>query len=76
MTRDEAVEELEQRLSTLRFIGGSYADCVNGEALEMAIEALKQQDKRCKICKYLHDINSRVFEYYCPNCGTHMEVRE
>lgn len=40
MTREEAIKELEQRLSTLKFIGGSYVDCVNGEAIEMAIEAL------------------------------------
>ena len=46
------------------------------EAKKMALEALKQQDKRCKICKYFHDINSRVFEYYCPNCGAKMEVLE
>ena len=45
-------------------------------ALEMAIEAVKQQDKRCKICKYFHNINSRIFDYYCPNCGAHMEVME
>lgn len=44
MTREEAIKELEQRLSTLKFIGGSYVDCVNGEAIEMAIEALKQQE--------------------------------
>ena len=42
MTREEAIKELEQRLSTLKFIGGSYVDCVNGEAIEMAIEALKK----------------------------------
>lgn len=46
------------------------------EAKKMAIEALKQQDKRCKICKYFHDINIRVFNYYCPNCGAKMEVVE
>lgn len=51
MTREEAIEELEQRLSTLRFVGGTYVDCVNGEALEMAVEALEHQEIiRCKDC--------------------------
>lgn len=45
MTREEAIKELEQRLSTLKFIGGSYVDCVNGEAIEKAIEALKQSER-------------------------------
>jgi predicted RNA-binding Zn-ribbon protein involved in translation (DUF1610 family) len=63
----------------VRMLRGLYLLAENQEekeAILMAIEALKQQDKRCKICKYFHDINSRVFEYYCPNCGAHMEVRE
>lgn len=46
------------------------------EAKEKAIEALEQQDKRCKICKYFYNINIRLFEYYCPNCGAKMEVLE
>ena len=46
------------------------------EALRMAIKALKQQDTRCKICEDLYNIKSRVFEYYCPNCGAKMEVLE
>lgn len=73
MTREEAIEVLEIILEEYRDCG-IFAPRL--PALDMAIEALKQQDKRCKICKYFHDINSRVFEYYCPNCGTHMEVRK
>ena len=53
MEREEAIEELEQRLSTLKILGGSYVDCVNGEAIKVAIEALKQPEIiRCKDCLY------------------------
>ena len=60
MTREEAIEELEQRVSVMKFLDYSYVDCINGEALEMALEALKEQSKtpdvvevvRCKNCKY------------------------
>lgn len=70
MTRQEAIGHLKNIKDEHEY----FPD--DKEALNMAIEALKQQDKRCKICKYIHNINSRVFEYYCPNCGAHMEVRE
>lgn len=69
MTREEAIETL------INSIPGRCGGQLK-KAVEMAIEALKQQDKRCKICKYFHNINSRVFEYYCPNCGAKMEVLE
>ena len=43
MTREEAIEELKQRVSNMKFVDETYVDCVNGEALEMAIEALEKQ---------------------------------
>lgn len=57
MTREEAIEELTQRTEVFKCLHKTYVDCVDGEALEMAIEALKEQSKttevvRCKDCKW------------------------
>lgn len=59
MTREEAIEELTQRTEVFKCLHKTYVDCVDGEALEMAIEALKEQSKttevevvRCNDCKW------------------------
>lgn len=87
MTIEEAIKELEQRLSTLKFIGGSYVDCVNGEAIEMAMEALRNPEKQfakwiedgyedwyptCSYCGYM----SQEEFNYCPYCGAKMKEGE
>ena len=75
MTRKEAIKELEQRLSTLKFICGSYVDCVNGEAIEKAIEVLTkieaiqeiidmpfewEQDDRCRYAKIVNIVRKNL----------------
>ena len=76
MTSEEAIETIRILLSRAEELDGPNLLPDEEEALEMAIEALKQQNKRCKICEYFHNINSRLFTYYCPNCGTKMEVEQ
>lgn len=44
MTREEAIKEIEDRVQTTEYIGGNYVDCVDIEALRMAIEALQRSD--------------------------------
>ena len=46
MTREEAIQILEQRLSAAKYLDYSYIDCVDAEALEMAIEALKEPERK------------------------------
>ena len=42
MTREEALRRLEQNLSIMKFVDDVFADCVDGEALEIAVEALRE----------------------------------
>lgn len=89
MTREEAIDELEQRLSTLKFVGGSYVDCVNGEALEMAIEALEQPEQKkakwiknedgtwsCSLCHSWISYDQHYYARYCLYCSAKMEREE
>lgn len=89
MTREEAIEELEQRLSTLRFVGGTYVDCVNGEALEMAVEVLKRPERKtgkwkkndngtysCSLCQSWIPSEQHYYAKYCLHCGAKMEGEE
>ena len=51
MTREEAIKEIEDRVQTTEYIGGNYVDCVDIEALRMAVSALQQPEiVRCKDC--------------------------
>lgn len=43
MTNAEAIEEIKSRISTTEYVGGSYVDCVDLEALKLAIKALEAQ---------------------------------
>ena len=51
MTKDEAVSIIEDRVRVTEYVESSYVDCVDIEALKMAIEALRQPEiVRCKDC--------------------------
>lgn len=53
MTREEAIKEIEDRVQTTEYIDGNYVDCVDIEALKMAITALQQPEiVRCEDCKF------------------------
>lgn len=65
MTREEAIKELKQRLSTLKFTGGSYVDCVNGEAIETVIDALKAGDVE-KLQRQMYKAAANSFEWQIP----------
>ena len=44
MTREEAVSIIEDRVRVTEYVESSYVDCVDIEALKMAIEALRQPE--------------------------------
>jgi hypothetical protein len=43
MTREEALTEIKERVHVTEYVGSSYVDCVDIEALRMAISALETQ---------------------------------
>lgn len=47
MTRDEAVSIIKERIDVTEYVGSSYVDCVDIEALRAAIKALEQPES-CK----------------------------
>lgn len=73
MTREEAIEILEQRLSNAKYVDDAYVDCVDGEALNIAIEALKQPERKHGkwIVRHRHEHYSSGKPYdedVCPFC--------
>lgn len=53
MTRKEALQEIVERVRSTEYVDSAYVDCVDIEALKMAIEALtKPEIVRCKDCKH------------------------
>lgn len=46
MTKEEAIKEIEDRIQTTEYVGGSYVDCVDIEALRMAVSALRQPERK------------------------------
>ena len=45
MTIEEALTEIKERIHITEYVGSNYVDCVNIEALRMAIEALKNSEQ-------------------------------
>lgn len=45
MTIEEALTEIKERIHITEYVGSNYVDCVNIEALRMAIEALKNSER-------------------------------
>ena len=50
MTREEAVSIIEDRIRVTEYVESSYVDCVDIEALRMAIKALKQPEPQWIPC--------------------------
>ena len=66
MTREEAVHRIENHIAVHRI--GLYPHIKLGEALDMAIEALKEPEiVHCKDCKYW--IRTRIGEEELNQCG-------
>ena len=65
MTLENALEKLERCLSRMKYVDDVYADCVDGEALEIAAEALKKQ-----IGAKPHKVRWDAWEILveCPQC--------
>lgn len=53
MTREEAIRHLANKIGYYKSFGEISADAVSVEALEMAIEALKEPKARCLNCDHL-----------------------
>ena len=51
MTREEALQEIVERVRSTEYVDSAYVDCVDIEALRIAIEALKTKIVRCRDCK-------------------------
>ena len=60
MTREEAIDEITERIGSALFVDNSYADCVSIDALKMAIKALEQPEpiNPCTVCQ----------EFDCSGC--------
>lgn len=53
MTREEAVSIIKERIHLTEYIESSYVDCVDIEALRIAIEALERPPViRCGECEH------------------------
>ena len=50
MTREEAVSIIKERIHVTEYVESSYVDCVDIEALRMAIKALEQPEQRWIPC--------------------------
>lgn len=48
MTIEEALTEIKERIHITEYVGSNYVDCVNIEALRMAIEALKNSERKAE----------------------------
>ena len=61
MTREEAVSIIEERIHVTEYVGSSYVDCVDIEALRIAIKALEQEqpEQRSFSCDQENDTISR-----------------
>ena len=52
MTIEEALTEIQERVHVTEYVGSSYVDCVDIEALRVAIEALEQPEIiHCRDCE-------------------------
>ena len=80
MTREEAIAELQTRLTLIDKCYPEITDC--RDALKMAIEALEQQKTghwiefdrpwwQCSECGAVRE-NKTFMENFCPNCGADM----
>ena len=55
MTKEEAVSIIEERIRVTECVESSYVDCVDIEALRIAIKALQQPEQRWIPCgKCIH----------------------
>ena len=50
MTKEEAISIIEERIRVTEYVESSYVDCVDIEALRMAIKALKQPEPQWIPC--------------------------
>lgn len=56
MTREEALTEIKERVHVAEYVNSSYVDCVDIEALRMAIKSLGQPKQRWIPCSKTIDI--------------------
>ena len=67
MTLEEAVSIIEERVRVTEYVESSYVDCVDIEALRMAISALEKQiPKKPKVL---------IDTWLCPTCAEKVEYQ-
>lgn len=57
MTREEAVSIIKERIRVTEYVDSSYVDCVDIEALRMAIKALELEPQWIPVTKKLPEKN-------------------
>lgn len=80
MTREEALTEIKERVFTTEYFDNSYVDCVDIEALKVAIKTIEQLEPRWTPCSerppeddtevfvYLFDRPSPYIAWVCDGC--------
>lgn len=64
MTREEALTEIKERVHVAEYVDSSYVDCVDIEALRMAIKALEQPETQwIPVTERLPEEDKPVFVY-------------
>ena len=75
MTNEEAIERLKRRLKCAEYVDSDYCDCVDIEAIKVAIDALEKQIpkplKRKEI--FVHLLHKKIEYPQCPICGNDYE---
>lgn len=73
MSREEAVSIIEERIHVTECVKSSYVDCVDIEALRLAIKALKQPEIiHCRDCKHRGEKPIADGRYWCEIHDTFM----
>lgn len=68
MTNHDAIKHLSHKISYAKECGDRYIDCVNVNALEIAVRAMAKEDKRVIYAEELkHILNNSI--YYGTKAG-------
>lgn len=68
MKTEEAASIIEERVRVTEYVESGYVDCVDIEALRIAIKALEKQIPK-KPTTRIDDYYENLYRMYCPTCG-------
>ena len=69
MTKTEAIEQLQNCIDLIKQDGQDYLDDRDIPLLNMAIEALKEQEISNELQEYAYECGYEQFFHECQNCG-------